>query len=156
MLDSSGSPLSATPVNLLITGIADFISKTRSSFDTFLFTVKIKHSTGADPGFPVGGGANSWGGAPTYKLAGFSQKLHEIKKILVRKGRGQYQRNKTRGTILMIFWGDRRCLKIDVFTVFRFALCLPGESDISASQTHNLVFPKLLKLALLPFLCNLK
>ena len=25
-------------------------------------------------------------GAPTYKLAGFSQKLHEIKKILVRRG----------------------------------------------------------------------
>ena len=41
--------------------------------------------TGVDTGFPVGGAANSWG-APTYKLAGFSQKLHEIKKILVHGG----------------------------------------------------------------------
>ena len=34
-------------------------------------------------------GANPWGvgrGAPTYKFAGFSQKLHEIKKILIRRG----------------------------------------------------------------------
>ena len=43
---------------------------------------------GAETGFPVGGGANSWGGAPTYKLAGFSQKLHEILKILVCRGAG--------------------------------------------------------------------
>ena len=39
-----------------------------------------------DTGFPIGGGAISWG-VPTYEFAGFSQKLHEIKKILVGGGR---------------------------------------------------------------------
>ena len=34
----------------------------------------------------MGGGANHGGGVPTYKFAGFSQKLHEIKKILVPRG----------------------------------------------------------------------
>ena len=41
----------------------------------------------ADPGFPVGGGANL-GGAPTYDFVKFSQKLHEIEKILGRWGGG--------------------------------------------------------------------
>ena len=36
--------------------------------------------TGADPGFPIRG-APTLKGAPTYKIARFSQKLHEIKKI---------------------------------------------------------------------------
>ena len=41
----------------------------------------------ADPGFPRGGGANpKGGGAPTYYLANFSQKLHENKEILVQRG----------------------------------------------------------------------
>ena len=40
--------------------------------------------SGADPEFPVGGGANP-GEMPIYKFARFSQKLHEIKKILVRR-----------------------------------------------------------------------
>ena len=34
----------------------------------------------ADPGFPLGGGANSEG-VPTYDFAKFSQKLHEIERI---------------------------------------------------------------------------
>ena len=38
--------------------------------------------SGTDLGFSVGGGANPQG-APTYKFARFSQKLHEIKKILI-------------------------------------------------------------------------
>ena len=42
-------------------------------------------SVGVDIGFLVGWGVSPWG-VPTYKLAGFSQKLHEIKKILVRGG----------------------------------------------------------------------
>ena len=42
--------------------------------------------TGADPGFPVGVGANPRGGeAPTYDFAKFCEKLHEIEKILGRK-----------------------------------------------------------------------
>ena len=41
---------------------------------------------GADPGFPVGGGANPPGGAPTYDFAKFCEKLHEIEKILGRGG----------------------------------------------------------------------
>ena len=39
-----------------------------------------------DPGFPVGGGANPLGGAPTYDFVKFSEKLHEIEKILDRRG----------------------------------------------------------------------
>ena len=48
-----------------------------------------QYITGADPGFPVGGGANLQKGAPDYKIARFTEKLHEIKKILVRKGGGR-------------------------------------------------------------------
>ena len=43
--------------------------------------VKDTMETGADPGFSVVG-------APTYKFARFSQKLHEIEKSLGRKGEG--------------------------------------------------------------------
>ena len=39
--------------------------------------------TGADPGFPVGGAPTLQEGAPACKFARFSEKLHEIKKILV-------------------------------------------------------------------------
>ena len=47
----------------------------------------LHHFPGADPGFPVGGGANPPGGrqpsrgAPTYDFAKYSEKLHEIEKI---------------------------------------------------------------------------
>ena len=37
---------------------------------------------GADPGFPVGGGTDPRGGAPTYNFVKFSEKLHEIEIIL--------------------------------------------------------------------------
>ena len=38
--------------------------------------------SGADPGFPVGGGSNHPGTlASTYNFVKFSQKLHEIEKI---------------------------------------------------------------------------
>ena len=40
--------------------------------------------SGADPGFPVGAGAKPPGGAPTYD---FAEKLHEIEKMLARRGR---------------------------------------------------------------------
>ena len=43
--------------------------------------------SGADPGFSAGGGANPPQGVPTYDFARFSEKLHEIEKILGR-GRG--------------------------------------------------------------------
>ena len=43
--------------------------------------------SGADPGFPVGGGANPRGGA-IYDFAKFCEKLHEIEKILGRGGGG--------------------------------------------------------------------
>ena len=42
--------------------------------------------TGADTGFPVGGGADPMGGAPTYDFVKFSEKLHEIEKLLGRGG----------------------------------------------------------------------
>ena len=42
--------------------------------------------SGADPGFPVGGGANPPEGAPTYDFAKFREKLHEIEKILGHRG----------------------------------------------------------------------
>ena len=42
--------------------------------------------SGADTGFPVGGGGR--GGAPTYEFAKFSKKLHENEKIAGRVGGG--------------------------------------------------------------------
>ena len=42
----------------------------------------------ADPEFPRGEGANP-SGVPTYNLAKFSQKLHEIKRIWTRRARVQ-------------------------------------------------------------------
>ena len=45
---------------------------------------------GADPGFPVGGGANP-PGAPTYDLAKFCEKLHEIEKILFHGGGAHWE-----------------------------------------------------------------
>ena len=42
------------------------------------------YSSGADPGFPVGGGANPrrGEGVPTYDVVKFSKKQHEIEKKL--------------------------------------------------------------------------
>ena len=40
---------------------------------------------GADPGFPVGGGANPPGGRQHMILPNFAKKLHEIEKILYPK-----------------------------------------------------------------------
>ena len=49
----------------------------------FLLLQKPLILTGADPGFPIAGGANPRGrGAPTYDFAKFSKELHEIEKIL--------------------------------------------------------------------------
>ena len=58
-------------------------SAVQSSTET-LFILLILLS-GADPGFPVGGGANPTG-VPTYDFAKFCEKLHEIEKILGRRG----------------------------------------------------------------------
>ena len=41
--------------------------------------------SGADPGFPVGRGANPAGGA-NIRFCQIFEKLHEIEKILVRRG----------------------------------------------------------------------
>ena len=49
--------------------------------------IKEKFS-GADPGFPVGGGANHLGRAPNY-FAKFCAKLHEIEKIWGCRGGGE-------------------------------------------------------------------
>ena len=49
---------------------------------------RISEHAGADPGFPVGGGASLRGGGGAnirYDFAKFCEKLHEIEKIL---GRG--------------------------------------------------------------------
>ena len=46
----------------------------------------LVRTSGADPGFPVGGGASPGGGAPTYDFAKFCEKLHEIEKNLGRRG----------------------------------------------------------------------
>ena len=51
------------------------------------FKQMFKMLTGVDPVFLVGGGASPPTGAPTYDFAKFSEKLHEIKKILGRRGR---------------------------------------------------------------------
>ena len=50
----------------------------------------------ADPGFPRGGGTNpKGGGARTYYLANFSQKLHENEEILGRGARPSPLRSAT-------------------------------------------------------------
>ena len=46
----------------------------------------VEYIAGADPGFPIGGGANPPGGVPTYDCAKFCEKLHENEKILGRGG----------------------------------------------------------------------
>ena len=47
-------------------------------------------SAGADPGFPVAGDANSLERrVPTYDFAKFSEKLHEIEKIMGCRGKHQ-------------------------------------------------------------------
>ena len=55
-----------------------------------LFVLLITEITRAraDPGFSVGGGADPprWRGRPTYDFVKFSKKLHEIEKILGRRG----------------------------------------------------------------------
>ena len=48
--------------------------------------IKLATSPGADPGFPVGEGADPLGGASTYDFVKFSEKLHEIEKILGCRG----------------------------------------------------------------------
>ena len=52
--------------------------------------MKVIHFTGADPGFPVGGGANhtSYSGRQHMILPKFPKKLHEIEKSLGCGGRG--------------------------------------------------------------------
>ena len=55
-----------------------------------LVAIRKSLLAGADPGFPVGGAPTLQGEAPTYT---FSQKLHEIKKILVRRGRPPWIRH---------------------------------------------------------------
>ena len=56
---------------------------------THVLETIIRWHDGADPGFPVGGGADPLGGAPTYDFVKFSEKLHEIEKILGRRGGGR-------------------------------------------------------------------
>ena len=48
---------------------------------THVLETIIRWHDGADPGFPVGGGADPLGGAPTYDFVKFYEKLHEIEKI---------------------------------------------------------------------------
>ena len=49
--------------------------------------MNLKPLAGADPGFPVGGGADPpGGGAPTYDFVKISQNMHEIEKILDHRG----------------------------------------------------------------------
>ena len=53
---------------------------------------RIWTPTGADPGFPIGGGANPPGGAPTNDFAKFCEKLHEIEKFLGHRGETRWAR----------------------------------------------------------------
>ena len=53
----------------------------------------VPYTTGADPGLPIGGGADlrvqGGGGAPTYDFVKFSRKLHEIEKTFWPRGMGR-------------------------------------------------------------------
>ena len=71
---------------------------------------------GADPGFSVGGGTNSPGGKPTYDFAKFCQKLHEIEKILGRRGRrapGAPPLNPPLRSVLNIYGSRLLCLGLE-------------------------------------------
>ena len=47
--------------------------------------LQTRHRVVADPGFPLGGGANP-PGAPAYDFAKFSKKSHEIERIWTPRG----------------------------------------------------------------------
>ena len=105
-LHTSGKPIITKPQSLSIKLV-----------DTEIFQMKPK--SGADTGFPVGGGANPGMGAPTYKFAGFSQKLHEIKKILVRgEGGGEIRHCK-----LSLFITERLFSKMEVLLKISLMHC---------------------------------
>ena len=53
---------------------------------TEAYSQKCWMIAGTDPGFPIGGGTNPLGGVPTYDFAKFCEKLHEIEKMLGRRG----------------------------------------------------------------------
>ena len=65
--------------------LTNFLVPLKASNGTEIYCIctHVLAGAGADPGFPVGGGANPPGGTPTYD---FSEKLHEIEKILARRG----------------------------------------------------------------------
>ena len=69
-----------------------------------VIVISGRSKTGADRGFPVGGGANPPMGANIYDFAKFCEKLHEIEKILGRGGGGLH----AGGGITARFprWGD--------------------------------------------------
>ena len=54
-------------------------------YDFNYFVIKFELLPGADRGFPIGG-APTLQGAPTYDFTKFCEKLHEIEKILGRRG----------------------------------------------------------------------
>ena len=58
-------------------------------FQSVWFKWTSPKGPGTDTGFPVGGGTNPPRGASTYNFAKFSEKLHEIEKILVRREEGR-------------------------------------------------------------------
>ena len=53
----------------------------RTQIPVYADTMGKGSKSGADPGFPVGGGADPTWGVATYDFVKFSQKLHEIEKI---------------------------------------------------------------------------
>ena len=67
-----------------------FLNRNPSCITKSVLSVNLQmyyiHSA-ADPGFPLGGGANLSGWAPTYDFDKISKKLHRIEKILGRTGR---------------------------------------------------------------------
>ena len=60
--------------------------------------------TGADPGFLIGGGANPHTrGHQHTNLPDFPKKLYEIKKILVRRGRGRRPLGSATAKLILYF-----------------------------------------------------
>ena len=76
------------PIKKSAIQVSIFIFCQATPFVQFFPQSACSQASGADPGFPVGGGANplAGGGGVTYDCAKISIKLHEIEKILGRGG----------------------------------------------------------------------
>ena len=73
--------------------LQEMCTKFRTLFPPPPSSLQLKMLSGADPGFPVGGGVNR-PGAPTYDFAEFSKNYMKLKKTIRQKGEGCVRRER--------------------------------------------------------------